>query len=262
MGLLDTFFGSAPEVRHQDKSLLEPWQKQLTKPLTDRLEGPTHTPFGGQLSTGPNNVQNLSLQALEQQAMDRVTGSTAAQDATMKALLQMLQQGQQADLDYQQNVSDPLRQEFFQDVLPGVDRKFAGGNRFSTGERHRITNDAIGELELALTKGRGDVINQTRDRSLRAAGMIPELENMGISGISDILQAGDVTRRIEQEGLDRTYQEFLRGEDADSLRIQEILKALGIKSKENIVENDPGSEGLLGGFLGSAGAGSFLSGLI
>lgn len=127
-----------------------------------------------------------------------------------------------------------------------------------------------------------DVEGGATDRLLRAAGMEGELanadvgsllESLGLSAdlattgagiesqdIADlisIMDAGSVTRDIEQRELDAQYQEFLRQQGFDDQTIRLMLALLGTPTVENISTVTQGSSGILEPI--ASGLGSYLA---
>ena len=70
----------------------------------------------------------------------------------------------------------------------------------------------------------------------------------------DILAGGDSLQATAQRPLDASYKEFLRQQQGGQFNIDALLKALDLKSKENVVSVLPGSAGFLQGAAGGAGA--------
>jgi hypothetical protein len=269
MSFLDAIFGSSPSAEVTKQTTLTGNQRAKLRELLRGLELPKGikqavVPFGGELSAGPSNLENLSLQALEQQAMNLVTPPEGGgvQGQASDTLSQLLS-GQPTDFDafFRDAIESPLLRTFSEDIVPQLQARGAK-NFFSTGQEN-VETRAAKNLTQQLTGARSELGFKTaeaaKDRQLAALGMVDTVTGMPIRQAMQLLEAGRVPREIEQAGLTREYAEFLRQQEARNTRINQILAAIGLPAMENIATVSGGSSGLLSGFLGTeAGAGALV----
>lgn len=258
MGLLSSLFGSAPKSKTSSLGTLSPEQDALMKNLISYFgKTPENAAEPSQPLdvAGLSGLQSTSLQALEQQAMQAAQFGTGGQQAS-DILKGIATQGpQNIDQYFTKTVQDPALRDF-QDVLNGISRKNAG--TYFSGERVKADQLAQRDLIEALTTERARVAFEARqqdlDRAVQAANGMTTASASGVNELLGLLGAGAVPRDVEQQKNQAIYDEFLRQRSAVDTRINQMLNALGIQTKENVVTTTGGSSGLLGGFLGSAGS--------
>lgn len=71
------------------------------------------------------------------------------------------------DQYYQQNVADPLYQDFQENVVPLVDRKFGGADYFGT-DRVKMMGDVTDKLVQSLVRGKNEALLGAREQTLGA----------------------------------------------------------------------------------------------
>ncbi len=263
MGIGDFLFGSKPKIKTSELSTLTPEQQELLKKLlgqftTEGGAGFQPEGFGGELSAGLGGLEQTSLAALEQSALSSADPNNILNQAG-DALKKIFGAGPTDTTDFfNTNIRDPALQSFEETVLPRISRDFGGANFFSS-ERSEADEGARGDLIESLTRSRADVNVRSResnlDRILQGIGLAPGLEGEKRSGLLALLEAGGVERGVRQGALDREFGEFSRVQDERSRRIAQILAALGITGKENIVTALPGSQGFITA-VASAAAGA------
>jgi len=149
------------------------------------------------------------------------------------ATLERLLSGQATDFEdfFQTNVAQPLQEQFSEDIIPGLDRRFAG--RFSGSERISAEEAAREDLIDSLTQSRSSLAFQTAEsaanRSLTAQALLGErlsaadrnaqfafgageaelgrgIQGIGLSGnligqLQSLLSSGGQIRDIEDEDI-------------------------------------------------------------
>lgn len=246
--IVDALFGRSPRTSTSTRSLLTPEQEAALRRLISGLGADIDNipQFGGQ----PTDLERLSLSALEQQAMDSVTGQSELRRTATEALIGQIT-GQPDDFNeyFRESIQNPALRSFEEEVLPGIGRRFTGANFFGS-ERARADDYARGRLIDSLAGERARLGFQSREsaknRSLSALGIVPEYENAPIRNLTSLLEAG-------QGVSDRSYQRFLDQEEIRRGRIQELLNALNVRGRENIVRSTPGTTGLVSSFLQGGG---------
>lgn len=298
MGLFDSIFGSKPKASTTTHSTLSPEQQEIMRQLATFFGGANPSnefqAFNGSFTAGPTNIENTSLAALEQRAMQQ--GDQNIQNQTLNQATQLLStmfgsggpnsadrfRGNVGDIGtqdfsdaFQKGVVAPLTEQFMEQIIPGITRRAAGtGNLFSS-DRQRTEDRALGELSEALAGVGAEYAykasESAADRRLNAAQLESQfagqdvgqlldslglsstlattgagLESQDIADLINIMDAGSLTRDLEQNEINAQYQEFLREQGFDDNMIRLMLAFLGTPTVENISTVTPGSSGLLG----------------
>jgi len=238
MALSDILFGTKPKATITGKTTLTEEQQKLFEetvfPFLDE-------PIAGQPLS---STEQLSLAALEEQAIQAVSGDTAGTQA-QGALGDIFSRGP-TDISefFESNIRDPLLKDFNEIILPGIGKRFAG--QFFSGERAEGERSAVDDLLRTLTSERSKIAlagrEQDTDAILRAAGLAPGADAGVLSNLMGLFEGGGLGRNIDRQ------------------RLHDILAALGIQTTENIGIGTGGSSGLLGGLLGGVGTGVGMAG--
>jgi len=264
MGFLSSIFGSKPKSETKAKSTLSPQQQAILSQVAGYFGdkgsiAQAGEPFSGEITAGASPLQETSLAALEQRALDGV-GDTG--QAAGDALQKILSGDTTTDINeyFQRVVQDPLLEDF-PDIQSRISRTYAPSG-FYGSERLKADEQSREDLLDTLTKERARVGFEARgddlNRIIQAASISGDVESASINPLLQLLEAGGVQRGIGQEKLTGTYQEFIRQKADKDLRLKRMLEALGISTSENITTVDPGSSGLLGALAPIAG--SYLGG--
>ena len=259
----DILFGREPSIQNQQETVLDADQRRVLASLLGQFEEEglgefRGEQFQGDLSAGLTGGEQLSLAALEQQALNRVGGQTEGADALSELISNRGATGSFEDF-YRTNVRDPAVEEFQNQVLPNIIRDF-GGAQFASSERAEADTEARGDLLEELVRSRSALAFQERqsaaDRLLQAIGLESATGTGEVQQLLGILGGLGTGREVEQADLDREYQDFLRQLGQGDTRIAQILQALNTRSIENIVGVDPGSAGLVQLLLAGAASGA------
>lgn len=249
--------GKSPSASFKSLPSISPEQRSALKSLLQRLGHFQPTQYGGDFTADLSGGEQTSLAALEERSMalSQPSGNLQAGGDSLKKLLDF--QGQTADTSdfFKSNVQDPLLDQFNREILPSISRNF-GGNDFFSSERQNTEGLARQDLLKTLTSAKSsvalDAYNQSRNRALQAAGLLPQYEGVELArnqSLMDILKAQGLPREIEQSGLDKKYSEFTR----QQTQIEELLKLLGLLSTTGTIDNigvgQGGSQGLDAGSL-------------
>lgn len=229
--------------------LLTPQQQQALTDMLTQLQGNTVAPYQGQLTADQNAAQNLSLTALEQAAMRLVSPEAGSERTSAATTLQDIM-GRSAE-----GVFNPLTEEFKSQVIPELTRRFGGQSGFSS-DRVAAETGAAGVLAREMAKA----YENYQGTRLQAALGLAGLDTQNIQNILGVQQGAAAAREQEQAPLTAQYQEFLRQQEQRQASIDNILKALGIQTQENVVAVTPGTSGFLGGAVG--GLGGIISGIL
>ena len=258
----DALFGSSPEVNTQTLPTMSPEQLKALNDLIAMLTGgenPLTQGYGGQLTAEQNAAQRASLTALEQAALKAASGEGYTKQAATS--LQDILKERPEDLTqyYQQAIAAPMEAEFTGSILPELTRRFAGQSGFSSDRiaaegkaAEGLTREMNRALSEAVLSGQRDL----KGRQLSAAGALAGIPGMELQNILGIQAGGAAAREQEQIPLTAQYAEFQRRLAGQQMSIEDILRALGLQTKENIVSVTPGSSGILPSFLGGVGQGA------
>lgn len=221
-------FGTAPESKIEAVTTKTPEQEEMLKQLLE---------FLGQYSmdSGLGNLEATSLAGLERFAEEGAGGGSQLYQAGSQAIQQILGAGgEDFEQFYQTGVKEPLLEEFEEDVLPRISRRF-GRSGFFGSERQAADVGAREDLLKSLVRGRSEARLGARQQEIQAAGLIPGFEaGRAETGLT-----------AAQLGLEERRR-----------RLAQTLGALDISALENIATVTGGSEGLVSAFLGGAGGGA------
>lgn len=264
-GVTDTLFGKDPKLETQGKTTLTAGQnKALEEVLLPFLTGTPFqdvkgTPFEGQLSAGQTDLERQLAGA----AGSTIEGTTDTFGRVSSALDPFLA-GDVGDFEdfFQRTVAEPGLQQFQEDILPALDRQF-GPSGFFGSERNRANVRATEDLTDALTRERSRIGFETResalDRALQAAQISGQLPGQAAGALGQLAPIAGTERQVQQQALDREFQEFLRVNVAErDKRIEQLLAALNIQGVENLGAAIPGTQGIAQSFLGGGGAGGLM----
>ncbi len=264
-------FGSEPKAKVTTASKLTPEQENRLKELLANLNlpeglGEAVVPFEGRLSAGLQPVQQTSLAALEQMALNLAGGGsptgTGLQGQAETALSGLLTEGPTDFEDFfKTNVEAPLLKSFEEEVVPRLQATQAR-NFFSTGAQ-RAQDRGQEQLLDTLGRERSGLAFATREadrnRRLQALGLVDTITGLPINQAAQLLAIGEIPRQIEQAGLSAEYAEFIRQQQQRSERVQQLLQAIGLPVLENIATVTEGSTGLVPSFLAGGGIGDIAS---
>jgi len=252
MGFFDFLFGSEPEQTITPQTTLTPEQEELLRLIIGQItEGQGESPFG--IGAGSLELQSLAgLEALGT-AIPGGEAGTAAATTGLGALEQLFTQGPQ-DIDkfFTETIEKPALESFRENTIPDIRTRFAP--QFFGGERREAEGRATEDLIESLTRERARVGFEAREtdqlNKIRGLSVLPGATGAQFTGptaqaniMLGLLGAGGTTRDVTQQQLNERNR-----------RIQEALGSLGIEGFENIVFNDPGSEGFIPGLLNSPAA--------
>ena len=250
--MTDFLFGSEPEQTITPQTTLTPEQEELLRLIIGQItQGQGESPFG--IGAGSLELQSLAgLEALGTSIPGGQAGAAAA-GTGLGALEQLFTQGPQ-DIDkfFTETIEKPALESFREEIIPDIRTRFAP--QFFGGERREAEARAGEDLIDSLTRERARVGFEARDTDqlniLRGLQVLPGATGSQFTGATSqanirlgLLGAGGTTRDVTQQQLDERNR-----------RVREALGSLGIEGFENIVFNDPGSEGFIPSLLNSPAA--------
>lgn len=274
MGIGDFLFGSEPETKVEPTSTLSPQQQAILKQLSGYFGGEgsiakAGEAYTGDIAAGASPLQETSLAALEQQALQGVGGTSKAAGSTLTDILH----GGPGDIQkyFEETVQKPLMRQY-EDIFNATSRRYAPSG-FYGSERIKSEDKSRRDLLDALTREQTRVGFEERNRDLQtklqAAGLAGQVDAGQLDPLLKLLEAGGTQRGIDQDKLTADYLEYQRQKDEQEKRVKAMIASLGIPTTENIVTQEGGSPGLLssvapivGGYLGTTSGSNFLTGLL
>lgn len=144
------------------------------------------------------------------------------------------------------------------DVMPAINATFSGAGR--TGGGLHEQNLAKG-LTAGLSNAYYDAFNQTQNRALNAAGMIPGINNSAFGALDYLSGRGEDRQAYQQDLIAADVMQDQQSKTADLNALQDYLalttgagSQFGVQS--STTKNSPGLLGMLGFGLQGAGLGS------
>jgi hypothetical protein len=109
--------------------------------------------------------------------------------------------------------TQPLNQQFANQVLPGIAGEFEGADRFGPGNASQsATEQAVAQLtqsEANATAGMANTAYQNAQQTqLQAAGLAPTLANQDYQNIAAMLQAGQGEDQYAQQNIDANVARY------------------------------------------------------
>lgn len=241
--------------------LLEPNQQAALAQLIQQLSsGSTVQGFSPGFNVGLSNLEQTSLQALEERALN-LESPSPLNDAMQQVLLRAMnpdQAVQDTSNYFETNIQAPALRSFQEQVLPQIGRSFGGADFFSS-ERAGADNQARQELVTALTQSRADIqykaYEAAQQRALQAVGLTQAGEQQQFAEEQALYSAGQDATNRQVAQRDKEYGEFVRQQEAKSQERQQLLGAISIPTKENIVAQKGAKQKTdWGGIISGAGA--------
>ena len=272
MGLGDILFGDSPSTTTEATPTLTNEQRRLLDTLLrSGIRGAGERDILGfdqfLPATGREGAPQLtSLAALEEVALNRATGQSES-DQALSSILRGEKTGEGAFDDFfETNIQTPAVENFQETVLPQIGRRF-GGSEFFGSERRKADQDASSDLLRFLTaeRARGELEERQFDINtlLEAVGLAQERD---ISGRELDLEAAIALNEQERANFITEFEKFFAEQGLRGEEFNQLLALIQTPAFENIVFNDPGSSGLVQGFLsggnlaGAFGKGGVFSG--
>ena len=252
-GLKDFAIGREGEVSTQNLDLLTPEQRQA---LIDQLSnGPVSS--NGVTGLAQDQTRTLADGTTENAsevglALDDVASlrSKIAGGKAQQAFTDVADRAGDSDAQaefFKQQLA-PL-QEVAQESLQTVGRDFSGSGGFFGSERQTADEGVQRAFAGAQSKLMSDLINQDQDRALQAATGLAGQEGQQLQALQVQLQSALAAGNMEQVAQIQNQQAQIQAQ-------QLYQQLLGVQSSENVVTATSGSNGALGGIIGSV-AGAF-----
>lgn len=241
--------GGAQQVPNMD-----PAQMKVLNNLAGLMQGQIGkgvTPYGGQLTAGQSGLQEGANSLVSQM----LNGTAPGQAQTQNTLnsINTPWTPQQATSNWTQQVQAPTMQNFNENVLPGIEEKFAGQNAMGGGGAQDQLLKAGTDLSTGLGASLGSYLQQGQQQgnaqAMQAAGL-QDAFNAG--NVTEGLQAGAGQQGTEQAALSAAQQNWGQGQAYNNPWLTQFLGTT-LGQSENTLATPSGIPGMLGG-LGSLGS--------
>lgn len=257
MGLFSSIkkavFGSDGKSETETRSTLSPEQQEIEKLLSQILPGLQANPdqFTGDVSPGATNLENLSLAALEEQALQLGTEGNALNEEASRAISELLTRSPTDFEDFfQTNVRQPALEDFEEDQLSGIGRRFA--DQFFGSDRVKKDIEAEENLIDSLIRSRSDLAFRSAesdaDRKLQAAIAAPGIAGADLEQLISLFQVGATERGLNAEDARADLEKFLANQGVKQGSVDDLLAFLSRGNVENITTVTQPTSGLVGGF--------------
>lgn len=211
--------------------------------------GPT---FQGDFTAGMSDQERQFLDQISQ------TGQTSQASESAQGLMNQTIQGDFLSPDsnpfLQQSIEAaqrPVIQQFEQQAMPRLRSEFTqAGQRVQEGGSSPFDR-AAGIAQQGLTQELGDISSemaaqnyqQERSNQMNAAQVAPQLDQAQLEQSISAMQASELPRMIEQQGIDRGLEEFQRQQ-------QQLLDTINIGGSLAIPDTEAlaGTQGMQGTF--------------
>ena len=256
-------FGTGDKSKTEQHATLSPEQLEIQSLLSEYLQD-SGSPegfegFQGELVSGPTDIEQMSLTALEQRSQQLATGGDPNLAAAAEALTGILSRDS-TDINefFNTNVKDPLLESFNEDIRPAISSRFS--DQFFGSDRKNADMRANEDLIETLGRERSRTAFEARQFDtqaiLEAAGLMPSVTGAGTQELLQILDAGSLERDIEDRRLSGEFEKFVTNEQLQQGRTGNLLDFLTPGNVENITTVKRGKKGLLSSFAEGAGAGA------
>lgn len=258
--------GSKPKTKTFQLDTVNPQQKaglnELISSLRTKGLDEGRNSLGLSTETNPSSLESLSLAGLEERSLEMSKGGSATEQATSQALLNLISSGggevggETFENFFQSNVSNPLREDY-SDTMTGLGRAF-GGNEFFGSERRDADNRATEDFLDSLSTSRADLAFQERNESgNRLINAIDLGQREGVNRTNQLAAGANAAfdaRQLEQQDIQAQLQKLALERGLDQDDINNMLNALNVRARENVVVSSGGASGAAGGVISAVGS--------
>ncbi len=271
LGLGGVLVGSSAGKKKEPKIVTEPAlhpeQEKMISGLgghiTDNLGKPLRQ-YSGSYVAPTTQQQKNAMSDLGNLTWNFTPQTTQNSQYASSALIRALNTDagmKEAEDYYQQSIHNPALQSFQNEVLPGIQKAYAGPGTYWGSERSGAVKDASTNLSGQLAGVRAqtmfDARNTLENRALQAAEQIHQNEQFmqglglsteqartgfGLNKSGSLFDMGETTRQADQLKLDRQYSEWLRTRPENSPYLQAALNFMGLPTTATHVI--PGQRGI------------------
>lgn len=231
--------GSAPAASNMPS--MTPEQQQALRALLQRLQGGTGvTPYGGN-----TDGMEHSLAGLEEWSKQMMLNRAGVQGSA-NSFMEAGPDATNIDDMFKNSIENPLVQDFNENVIPGISKKFGGSSIFGTDARNADTkarSNLMSSLVGAKSKMQFDTTEAAKNRALQKNALGVDLTKAGLGADSEIGKMLSMIFGGQSAVHDTNYAEFTRQQGQGQQNIQNILAALGLQPNNTVVT--PGSQGFL-----------------
>jgi hypothetical protein len=237
---------------------LQPYAQQYAQQAQQVAQTPT-TPYGGQMSADLNSQQQQALGGLSNLASNGDPTVNAGAGYTQGVLSgQYLNSNPYFDSMFN-NASQRITDAYSRGTAGQTDAMFVKGGAYGgsahadmTQQNQRALGDSLSAFASNLY---GNNYAQERQNQQQAASMAPSYGNQSMQNQQALMSAGTTAQGVQQGGLDRQYNEFLRQQDDPYKRLGAYQGLMQIPGSQT-TSTQPGTSaaaGLFGGAMTGAG---------
>jgi len=232
MGLMDSLFGSESDIDKIEQWSPEQWEL-FRKFLMPSLKG-------DYLTSGPTMSGMFGMDAWQEMLGRSEKYGEAAGGGFMDILNRS---PEDINAYFQSSVYNPLMEQFTEETIPGISRKYAPSGFYSSqrvqGEQ-KATEDLADTLANARSNMAYEALQAQLNRKLQAA---TGLGSLGESTVNQMLGLGQFSAGLAGEEQRRKES-----------RMQMMLSAMGLQPYGYAVT--PGTAGIIPSLIGAAGQGA------
>lgn len=206
------FMGSKTKKNYDPYGELNPEQKQMTQAL-----GPYLT---NQINTDPKLYEGQLSEPISNEELGIVGSSNRLAAMSESGYSDLINPDLNAyNKQFDEQMANPQYSMFRRNVLPGIQEAMP---TFSTA-MGETTKRGYQDVTDTLSQQRYAGWQAAQDRRLQAMGQAP-------STMAQFGQNAAVPRALQQAGLDRSYSEWMRGQDQKNTSVNQMLSFLGLRT--------------------------------
>ena len=254
---------SAPWAQQQPY-LTQGWEQAKTDVLNKPDEfypNSTVVPMHGATTQGLDLQQQRALAGspVTQAAQSQVQGTAAGDYLTA---------GNPYMTQAIQNVTDPITQQFQEDIIPGIQSGFSGAGRYGSGlqarQQERAGEAAMSEIGKIGTNMGLQIYGDERARQLQASSLAPQMAEQDYTDIQALKGVGQEYEAQAGADLSGDIQRFNFNQQAPKSALAQYMALVGgggysDQTTSNPIYRNKGAD-LLGGAATTAGIAGTLFG--
>jgi len=239
-----------PATYQTTTSSTAPWSGQqeylktgYERAQTDVLDKPTEFyPNSTVVPFAPQTEQALGLQ--EQRALAGSPVTKAAQEQVRGTTAgDYLTAGNPYMQQAIKNVTDPIGEQFQEDIIPGIQSGFSGAGRYGAGlqarAQERAGQAAMREIGNIGTQMGKDIYEGERARQMQAASLAPQMAQQDYTDIQALRGVGDIREAQAGAELQGDIARFQHGQQAPKDALAQYMALVGGGGYTDTSETSP-----------------------
>jgi hypothetical protein len=130
-----------------------------------------------------------------------------------------------------QNVTDPITQQFQEDIIPGIQSGFSGAGRYGSGlqarQQERAGEAAMSEIGKIGTNMGLQIYGDERARQLQASSLAPQMAQQDYTDIQALKGVGQEYEAQAGADLSGDIQRFNFGQQAPKSALAQYMALVG-----------------------------------